>query len=290
MNINLSHITRRYQLNQHQMVFNTLLGQGQKKSGVGQMDMFIRSSGTINDAGLYSPAMEKDKYISNTLLLLINNNVSNVKQHGDIYECAGVRFTADQIPKIDTSTLPEIKAHNNIIDFGKNQYFKYVSSDGKEHALFTNDKGVGFVHSESMRGAEYDPVGNRYARFWRYMMSDDPVYYGLTFSDDEVRDMMSDVGIEEGFFTVKMGDREMTHYYSGSKTEGVIHSKERYDSKYKHLTSTGRELMNYEPGDVFTLNGKEYVLSENHTLDIPYGEDLWALEDPANYKFGEKIE
>ena len=290
MNIDLSHITRRYQLNQHQMVFNTLLGQEQKKSSVRQMDMFIRSSGTVNDAGLYSPAAEKDRHISNTLLFLINSNKASVVKEGDIYEYAGVHFTADQIPKIDTSTLPEIKAHNNIIDFGKNQYFKYVSSDGKEHALFTNDKGVGFVHSESMRGAEYDPVGNRYARFWRYMMSDDPVYYGLTFSDDEVRDMMSDVGIEEGFFTVKMGDREMTHYYSGSKTEGVIHSKERYDSKYKHLTSTGRELMNYEPGDVFTLNGKEYVLSENHTLDIPYGEDLWALEDPANYKFGEKIE
>ena len=27
--------------------------------------------------------------------------------------------------------------------------------------------------------------------------------------------------------------------------------------------------MNYEPGSVFKLNGKEYVLSENHTLDIP---------------------
>lgn len=36
----------------------------------------------------------------------------------------------------------EIKACNNIIDFGQNHYFKYVSSDGKEHALFTNDKGV----------------------------------------------------------------------------------------------------------------------------------------------------
>lgn len=39
--------------------------------------------------------------------------------------------------------------------------------------------------------------------------------------------------------------------------------------------------MNYEPGSVFKLNGKEYVLSENHTLDIPYGEDLWCLEYPS---------
>lgn len=46
--------------------------------------------------------------------------------------------------------------------------------------------------------------------------------------------------------------------------------------------------MNYEPGSVFKLNGKEYVLSENHTLDIPYGEDLWCLEYPSDYRFWEK--
>ena len=50
------------------------------------------------------------------------------------------------------------------------------------------------------------------------------------------------------------------------------------------------QSMNYEPGSVFNLNGKEYVLSENHTLDIPYGEDLWCLEYPSNYRFWEKID
>ena len=80
------------------------------------------------------------------LLLVINNDSSKVRKHGETYEVAGVRFTADQIPKIDTNKLLEIKACNNIIDFGQNHYFKYVSSDGKEHALFTNDKGVVQCH------------------------------------------------------------------------------------------------------------------------------------------------
>ena len=48
--------------------------------------------------------------------------------------------------------------------------------------------------------------------------------------------------------------------------------------------------MNYEPGSVFKLNDKEYVLSENHTLDIPYGEDLLCLESTSNYRYGEKID
>ena len=87
-----------------------------------------------------------------------------------------------------------------------------------------------------------------------------------------------------------MGNREATQYYTKSENTSAIQSKARYDSKYEHITSTGYQLMNYEPGSMFKLNGKEYVLSENHTLDIPYGEDLWCLEYPSNYRFCEKID
>lgn len=94
----------------------------------------------------------------------------------------------------------------------------------------------------------------------------------------------------ETYFTIRMGNREATQYYTKSENTSAIQSKARYDSKYEHITSTGYQLMYYEPGSVFKLNGKEYVLSENHTLDIPYGEDLWCLEYPSNYRFCEKID
>ena len=87
-----------------------------------------------------------------------------------------------------------------------------------------------------------------------------------------------------------MADIVLLFVLKGRDCMSAIQSKERYDSKYEHITSTGYQLMNYEPGSVFKLNGKEYVLSENHTLDIPYGEDLWCLEYPSNYRFGEKID
>lgn len=82
------------------------------------------------------------------------------------------------------------------------------------------------------------------------------------------------MSIEYGFFTVKMGKREAIQYYTQSENTSAVQSKTRYDCKYEHIISTGYQLMNYEPGSVFKLNGKEYVLSENHTLDISYGEDL----------------
>ena len=56
---------------------------------------------------------------------------------------------------------------------------------------------------------------------------------------------MKHAGIENGFFTVRMGNREATQYYTKS---------------------------------------------ENHSLDIPYGDDLWCLEYPSNYRFWEKID
>lgn len=282
--MNINRINEEYQINQRQKAVRILLGQ--KSAGY----IYKRRKRDGRCQIVLAVYLEKSTYITDTLLLLINHRMSKVKKHGDVYEYEGYRFTADQIPEIDTSTLSEVKACNNTIDFGQDHYFKYVSPDGREHILFTNDKRVGTPYSEYMRGTEYDAAAQNYSRFWRYMMSKDPVYYGLIWSNDEVQELMGEAGIEHGFFTVKMGERESIQYYSASKTGGIIHSKERYDSKYKALTSTGYELMNYEPGSVFKLNGKEYVLSGNHTLDIPYGEDLWCLENPSNYVYGEKID
>ena len=112
----------------------------------------------------------------------------------------------------------------------------------------------------------------------------------MTEEEQEIRGYMENAGIKNGFFTVKMGDREATQFYSATKTTSPIQSKERYDARYKNLTSGGILLDEYEAGDIFKIGDKEYILSENHTLDIPYGEDIYNLEYPSNYKFGKKVE
>ena len=90
--------------------------------------------------------------IPGSVLAAMNNDISKVRKQGDIYECGGTFFTAEQIPKISGACLNEIKAEDNIIDFGKNKYFKYVSGDGQEHCLYTDNKGIGSIVSEIMRG------------------------------------------------------------------------------------------------------------------------------------------
>ncbi len=46
-----------------------------------------------------------------------------------------------------------------------------------------------------------------------------PVYVQLSYSDEEIRGYMENAGIKNGFFTVKMGDREATQFYSALKQQ-----------------------------------------------------------------------
>mgnify|MGYP004482377959 CR=1 FL=1 len=289
MNVNFFPFSNSLQiLGRRQSLANIMCNQ-QSVTQSRKKDLFVRN--TMYDTGIYTAsAGKRNKMISNSILSAMNNDISKVRKQGDIYECEGTFFTAEQIPKISGTSLNEIKAEDNIIDFGKNKYFKYVSRDGQEHCLYTDNKGIGAIVSEIMRGEPYDPVLERYASFWNYMMTKDPVYVQLSYSDEEIRGYMENAGIKNGFFTVKMGDREATQFYSATKTTSPIQSKERYDARYKNLTSGGILLDEYEAGDIFKIGNKEYVLSESHTLDIPYGEDIYNIEYPSNYKFGKKVE
>ena len=282
MNIRFSGFSNSLQsLNRRQSLTNILLNK-QNVGQSGKKDLFVRS--TTYDAGTYTiSAGQRRKMIPGSVLAAMNNDISKVRKQGDIYECGGTFFTAEQIPKISGTSLNEIKAEDNIIDFGKNKYFKYVSGDGQEHCLYTDNKGIGSIVSEIMRGEPYDPVLERYASFWNYMMTKDPVYVQLSYSDEEIRGYMENAGIKNGFFTVKMGDREATQFYSATKTTSPIQSKERYDARYKNLTSGGILLDEYEAGDIFKIGNKEYVLSESHTLDIPYGEDIYNIDVQGFY-------
>ena len=251
-------------------------------------DLFVRSS-TIS-AGTYT-SISKNKYISKELFARINADIGGLRKYGEIFECDGTKFTASQIPKIDGTNLKEVKAEGNVMNFGLNNYFKYISSDGKEHLLYTSQLGgVSSINTEDLRGEPYDETLNRYAEFWKYMISEDPVYIGLSFTGEQIKTYLAEAGVKPGFFTVKMGEKEATQFYSTGETSGIVYSKERYDVKYNALTSSDDFLSNYTPGDVFTINDKEYILSDSHTLNIPYGEDIYNIKYPSNYYYGRRLD
>lgn len=237
---------------------------------------------TISETGFKGTIKGKE------LLDLINNsNCFTIS--GNIGECQGIKFNIKDVERIKTCKLKEAKAENNVIDFGNRNYLKYVSSDGKEHVLYARNGIVETPMSTGITGEEWSQETERYAGFWRYLMAKDTVYLGLSYSKSEVENYLAEAGIEKGFFTIKMGGKEVTKYYTASKTTGGIKDQWRYDQHYKSITN-GPLFNNYEPGSVFKVGGKEYKLTENHTLDIPYGEDIYDMEYPSNYKFGKKID
>ena len=82
-----------------------------------------------------------------------------------------------------------------------------------------------------------------------------------------------------GFFSVQVGSRKQELFYSNGDSSVAI-PKWQYDSKYNMLMNQWSTLKNYETGSVFKIDDKEYVLSADKKLDIPYGADIFDMEYP----------
>lgn len=278
---NLLQIVYDQTINKHAMADR--LGNARGKAS--KYDIFIKSSLYPMVSETYTDFRKGRHYISSNLMHRINSETatfSEVYQEGDEYKIRGtnISFTADQIPPINGNSLGEVKAKDNVLDFGSDKCFKYVSKDGELHKLYTKSNGyITQIVSEYLRGVSHDAAMWDYASFWNYLMSDDLTYIGLYRSVQQIKDYLEEAGIQKGFFTVKMGNCEATQYYTAGKYRMPVQSKRSYDEYYQHLTTNSGLLRGYEPGSVFTIEDKEYVLSEFHTLDIPYGEDIFNIVD-----------
>ena len=203
---------------------------------------------------------------------------------GDYYIYDNVAFKKEAIPAVDIKSLQEVKAQDNYLNFGSHEYFKYRAKDGKEYPLQVGSmigNGIGKIYTEYMRGNDsaYEKQCQDYLKFWNGVMVDTgPDIPGLFFNRSEAKAFMEEAGINPGFFTVKMSDDVKTFYYSLNTTSRMVETQKSYDIRYKSLTNSSSKLLtDFEPGSIFKIGNKEYVLSEDFTLDIEYGEDIFAL-------------
>ncbi len=239
---------------------------------------------TYNKGNFHKNTLEIDivkGYIPWDIVDKINNGAWYSKKD-NVYMLDGLYFKKESIPPISQRNLQEVKAEDNVISFGEHNYFKYVSKDGKEHYMHTGKTGFGIVFTEDLRGTLYNHQAARYIRFWNATMTvTGPDLPGRDFEYDEVEGYLKEAGIKPGFFTVNMKESSRTLYYSQNRKTRMVIRKEDYDEQYANLTVKNHLLRDYKPGSIFKINGKEYALSENHTLDIPYGEDIYNMEHPV---------
>ena len=104
----------------------------------------------------------------------------------------------------------------------------------------------------------------------------------MHFSREEQLRFLEDAGIKPGFFKVNIGERRQENFLTQSMTKGPVIPKKQYDDYYKQLTQPGISLKNlyFSPGDTIKIGTKEYIMKDDYSVDIPYGEDIFMIEYP----------
>ncbi|WP_312094471.1 hypothetical protein [Aminipila sp.] len=280
MNINTLNVSSKsanYKRAMHQKAASALLDI-QTKSKESRVDTFTRSNrGNSVDSLSGSKAKMLDGMVGNDILDLFNFGEVIPCSNG-IYTYKGISFTEKQIPKVDSSRCKEIKAENNVVTFQKNSYYKYTTKDGIAHCMVSGKNSLNTPWSDAISG-NADNVSYMTGRFWSLLTGRASVYISLDFSQEEQKRYLDDAGIKNGFFTVQVGDSKAKHYYSGGDT--AIHPKWEYDEQFAAIASIGGLFNEEKPGDIFEIDGKEYVLSDKHTLYIPYGADIFNIQYPS---------
>ncbi|MHC1723089.1 MAG: hypothetical protein AB9836_07805 [Aminipila sp.] len=273
--LNVSLKSANYKRAMHQKAASDLLG-AQTKSKESRVDTFTRSN---RENSVDSLSQSRAKMLDG----MVGNDILDVFNFGEVIPCSngiytykGVSFTEEQIPKVDSSRCEEIKAKNNVVTFKKNSYYKYTTKDGIAHCMASGENSLNTSYSDAISG-NADNIGHMASWFWEILSSKESVYIGSHYSEEEQKQYLDDAGVKKGFFTVQVGDSKAEHYYSNADV--AIRPKWHYNERYKAMT-TGGLLIDNQPGDVFVVDGKEYTLSENRTLDVPYGADIFDIEYP----------
>ena len=115
--------------------------------------------------------------------------------------------------------------------------------------------------------------------FWM-RLTQNPTFMGLTYSAEDTRNRLHSASIQKGFFQVTVGEHTATQFLSEGKNAAAVYSKAYYDDQYYNYVKSGGICRDYEPGDVFKIDGEEYTVSADRKLDVPYGADIWNIEWP----------
>ena len=111
-------------------------------------------------------------------------------------------------------------------------------------------------------------------------LTQNPTFMGLTYSAEDTRNRLHSAGIQKGSFQVSVGDHTATQFLSEGKNAAAVYSKAYYDDQYYNYVKSGGICRDYEPGDVFKIDGEEYTVTADRKLDVPYGADIWNIEWP----------
>ncbi len=236
----------------------------------------------INIYKLYKKEIVKKKKVKDSVLDEINFNYEKIfKVNGEkryTIEVNGEEYLKNNLPKVPMGRCNKIKAVNNSIILNNNAYYEYTDNNGKQHIFSCKDNNLGQPYSDQIAG-RVDKETYEISKFWN-LMSKDGTYVGLYRSKEQIKSYLNDAGITNGFFSVQVGENRQEYFFSNG-TAGIAIKKKQYDITYNMYTKKGNPIFNwFDVGDIIVVGGKEYLLKEDRTLDIPYGEDIYDIQIP----------
>ncbi|MDE6252139.1 MAG: hypothetical protein K2M78_05810 [Lachnospiraceae bacterium] len=234
-------------------------------------------SGENNIYEIYGNKAEENGKYSQTILDAINFGYWNLKQDITSFCIGNVNYLKKDIPAIDIGQCLEIKAVNNKVKFTNGKYYRFKDNSGVYRAVTCIYDRMGQPYSE-LAAKKANDASYRFSKFWN-LLARDGTYIGLYYSRAEERQMLNDAGITEGFFSVEVGSNKQDYFYSNGVVGAAV-PKTRYDGTYNMFMHDEGVLDEYDAGSVFIIGGKEYTLSADKKLDIPYGADIYDIKYP----------
>ncbi|WP_017413937.1 hypothetical protein [Clostridium tunisiense] len=171
----------------------------------------------------------------------------------------------------------EFVAKDNVLDLRKGTYYKLKTSSNTTAILTVGDGGnvympfseLGLGDNFTLPPSDYGEI-NKIRRLITSLAEDGSAFEVRTggFKHNEILDMLGKVGIKPGWFEVKSESKTNKFYLVDN---GLIYPEYQAEAERRYFTKANLFKSGFTKDSVFIIEGKEYKLNENGSLDIPEG-------------------
>ncbi|WP_242833405.1 hypothetical protein [Clostridium sp. BL8] len=163
------------------------------------------------------------------------------------------------------------------MDLRKGAYYKFQTSSNTTAILTVGEGGnvympfseLGLDANFTLPPADYGEI-NKLTRLIGDLAEDGSAFLARTagFKGTEILEILGKVGIKPGWFEVKSESKSNKFYLVDN---GLIYPEYQAEAERRYFTKANLFKSGFTKDSVFILEGKEYKLNENGSLDIPEG-------------------
>lgn len=244
-----------------------------------------RDTAVFSTEGL-SQCDKKNNNENNTFLLDFSGGVVGYDYMKQMYTLDdGTLISPSTIHPVNKESCSTLYAENNNLLFCSNTYYNYKEVNGINWLMAVNKNSVYQAFSDSSMGNysvdEYQAIGKTYGFFSSLIETPYPVALNMYYSNNEILEVMKNVGITPGKFTIGIDNNMRTYYLC---KDGTILSDEQVRNYRSTLNNVNVFERGYTKDDVWMVDGVEIRPDEQGYLHIPdyLGADIEVIRNSSN--------